>query len=102
MYYLLLGDRFQEAVAFKTATERSDLPEQAIKEHKTTYRSLTVNGKEIEFSGGFTDLHTQIYMDILQGGGFRPSDTRNSTELAYAIRHAKIQKPGSLDAHPMA
>jgi UDP-N-acetyl-2-amino-2-deoxyglucuronate dehydrogenase len=81
--------------------ERSDLPEIAIKEYKSTFRSLSIDGREIEFSGGFTDLHTQVYMDILNGGGFGLADARSSIELAYAIRHAKVQKPGGLDAHPM-
>lgn len=81
--------------------EQSDLPETALKENKSTHRSLTVNGKEIEFSGGFTDLHTQVYTDILNGGGFRPGDARDSIELAYSIRHAAIINPSNLDAHPM-
>ena len=78
-----------------------DLPEQAVVERKPTFRSITVDSEEIEFSGGFTDLHTQVYMDILNGGGFKIGDARGSIELAHAIRHAKIVKPGLEEVHPL-
>ncbi len=45
--------------------DKNDLPDQAIKEGKPTYRSITIDNKEVEFSGGFTDLHTIVYKDIL-------------------------------------
>ena len=81
--------------------DKNDLPEQAIIEHKSTFRSITVDQNEIEFSGGFTDLHTHVYMDILNGGGFRIGDARKSIELAHAIRHAKVIKPGVEEVHPL-
>jgi UDP-N-acetyl-2-amino-2-deoxyglucuronate dehydrogenase len=81
--------------------DKNDLPEQAVLDRKNTYRSIKVDGNEIEFSGGFTDLHTQVYMDILNGGGFRISDARKSIELAHAIRHAKVVKPGLEEVHPL-
>ena len=43
-----------------------------------TYRSITVNGDEIEFSGGFTDLHTVTYQNILNGNGFGIEDAKES------------------------
>lgn len=53
-----------------------------------TYRSITVEKEEVEFSGGFTDLHTLTYQNILSGGGYGLEDTRRSIELVYGIRHA--------------
>ncbi|MGE4511697.1 MAG: Gfo/Idh/MocA family protein [Sulfurimonadaceae bacterium] len=53
---------------------------------KTTYRSITVNGEEFEFSEGFTDLHTKSYKDILEGGGFGLEDARNSINIVSQIR----------------
>ncbi len=79
--------------------DKSDLPENAVKESKTTYRSILIDGKEIEFSGGFTDLHTVVYQDILNNKGFGLEDARPSIELAYQIRHA-LPKMGD-EVHPL-
>ena len=46
-----------------------------------------MDGEEIEFSGGFTDLHTRSYEEILKGNGFGLSDARNSIEIVSTIRH---------------
>jgi UDP-N-acetyl-2-amino-2-deoxyglucuronate dehydrogenase len=53
---------------------------------KTTFRSITVDGHEIEFSEGFTDLHTRVYEESLAGRGFGIDDSRPSIELSYRIR----------------
>jgi len=53
-----------------------------------SYRSLTMDGKEIEFSEGFTDLHTESYRSILEGKGFGLKDCRTSIQIAHDIRHA--------------
>lgn len=65
-----------------------------------TYRSITVNGKEIEFSGGFTDLHTTSYKAILKGKGFSLNESRKSIQTVYTIRNSK---PVGLrgDYHPL-
>jgi UDP-N-acetyl-2-amino-2-deoxyglucuronate dehydrogenase len=66
------------------------LPSEVKAKGKRTYRSLTMGGDEIEFSDGFTDLHTSSYAAILNNEGFGLSDTRAAIELAYEIRnHAK-------------
>jgi len=71
----------------------------AIQNNQSTYRSITVDGKEIEFSGGFTDLHTESYKSILNINGFGIAETRNSIEIAHLIRNQKItSRPG--DKHP--
>jgi len=56
---------------------------------KRTYRSITVDGKEIEFSGGFTDLHTISYKKILEGKGFGLDAARNSIGIVYNIRNSE-------------
>jgi len=69
--------------------DADDLPAAATEKNLRTYRSITINGEEIEFSGGFTDLHTVVYQDILDGGGFGLTDARPSIELAHKIRTAE-------------
>ena len=68
------------------SVDSDDLPSRAVQEGKRTYRSITVNGQELEFSDGFTDLHTQSYREILAGRGFRVSEARPSVEIAQRIR----------------
>lgn len=62
------------------------IPEDVKEKGIRTYRSITVDGNEIEFSGGFTDLHTTSYRDILSGGGFGLEDARDSINIVSEIR----------------
>lgn len=73
------------------STDKMYLPKSALEEGKTTYRSITIDNDEIEFSGGFTDLHTLVYKDILNGGGFGLDDARPAIEIVQQIRDNKIQ-----------
>lgn len=66
-----------------------DIPEPVRKTGKRTYRSLTCDGVELEFSEGFTDLHTKSYEAILAGNGFSLADAKPSIELIGKIRQAK-------------
>lgn len=75
------------------------LPEAQRRKGQRTYRSITLAGKEIEFSEGFADLHTESYRDILSGGGFGLEDARSAVEAAYRIRHAQ-ESPLTGDFHP--
>lgn len=68
--------------------EVSDVPEGWRAKGQRTYRSITIDGREIEFSGGFTDLHTVSYQEILAGRGFRPSESRAAIETVATIRNA--------------
>ncbi len=77
----------------------ADVPVEARAAGKTTYRSLTIDNEEFEFSDGFTDLHTVVYRDILDGGGFGLEDARASINLAYQIRHAEAVGSSSY-SHP--
>jgi UDP-N-acetyl-2-amino-2-deoxyglucuronate dehydrogenase len=63
----------------------SDLPESARVAGRSTYRSITVDGEEIEFTEGFTDLHTRVYEQTLAGHGHGIADARPSIELVYRI-----------------
>lgn len=65
------------------------LPEAVRMQGKRTFRSLQMNGHEIEFSEGFTDLHTASYQEILRGNGFGLQEAKPSIELAHRIRVSK-------------
>jgi UDP-N-acetyl-2-amino-2-deoxyglucuronate dehydrogenase len=67
-----------------------DLPESVKIENKKTFRSILINGKEFEFSDGFTDLHTTSYKNILNNKGFGLEDARHSIEIAHQIRNSLI------------
>lgn len=66
-----------------------DLPDIIKAQNKSTYRSIKVDSKEIEFTEGFTDLHIKTYDKILHQQGFGIEDARDSIELAHKIRNAK-------------
>lgn len=63
------------------------LPDVAKNEGKTTYRSITVNGEEFEFSGGFTDLHTKSYEEIMAGRGFGLDSVRDCIGIVHDFRN---------------
>lgn len=63
------------------------LPEDVKQGNKRTFRTLTLEGKEIEFSEGFTDLHTKSYGEILKGNAFGLLEARPSIDLVYKIRN---------------
>ena len=71
---------------------RNDLPEQSVKENKMTYRSITVDDVEVEFTEGFTDLHTVVYQKTLMGAGFGLDDAKPSIELVNDINHLELNQ----------
>ena len=73
------------SVDWNLSIDSRDLPH---KEWKA-FRSITVDGKEIEFSDGFFDLHTKSYEKILNGDGFGLDDAIPSLELVHQIRNSK-------------
>ncbi len=77
------------------------IPQEIKEKGQRTYRSIKVDGNEIEFSGGFTELHTRSYEDILKGNGFGLSDARQSIEIVHKIRNSEIT-PLKGDFHPLA
>ena len=72
--------------AFEILKEYTD-PDQAKKEKLTTFRTLSIEGESIEFSKGFTDLHTVSYQKILDGFGYGLKDAKNSIEIVSQIRN---------------
>ena len=66
--------------------DANHLPENAVRGEKLTYRSITIDDEELEFSDGFTDLHTQSYERILAGDGYGIDDNRIAIETVEAIR----------------
>lgn len=79
--------------------ESSDLPFAAEPGKKTTFRSITVDGAEVEFSEGFGDLHTQVYAQTLAGRGFGISEARGAIELVHDLRE-KGTSAATGDVHP--
>jgi UDP-N-acetyl-2-amino-2-deoxyglucuronate dehydrogenase len=71
------------------STDASDLPFAPEPGKRTTHRSIAIDGTEVEFSDGFTNLHTRIYEEVLAGRGFGIADARPSIELSYQIRKAE-------------
>lgn len=86
-------------VTWFLSVDRADLPAGYFEAGKPAFRSLTMDGAEIEFSEGFTELHTTVYRDILAGGGYGLMEARPSVELAYALRSAEIVQSPTL-MHP--
>lgn len=81
--------------------EFETIPENVRSLGKRTYRSMEVDGQQIEFSDGFTELHTTSYKDILNGGGFRIDASRQAIEIVHDIRTKEaIGLQG--DYHPFA
>ena len=69
--------------------DRNDLPKQAVDKKLPTFRSITIDKDELEFSGGFTDLHTVSYQSVLDGNGFRVSEARNSIQIVHDIKSSR-------------
>jgi len=86
-------------VEWYLSLEPEDIPNNA-DESQRTFRSISVDGEEIEFSGGFTDLHTRVYEETLAGNGFGIDDARPSIELVHKLRTMDLtEKPTGL-VHP--
>lgn len=78
-----------------------DVPKAVRESGQRTYRSITVDSDEVEFSGGFTDLHIRSYEEILAGRGFGLEENRVAIETVSVIRAAKIDH-GRGCIHPRA
>jgi len=78
-------------VNWQLSLDVNDIPKECLDKGQRTYRSIKVEGEEIEFSGGFTDLHTTAYQKILDGEGYGLEDARNSIEIVHKIRNYPIK-----------
>lgn len=79
--------------------DANDLPAE-VKGKKTTYRNIDISGEQLEFSEGFTDLHTTSYSEILAGRGYGLADARHCIETVNVIRTAQIVKGEQGEVHP--
>jgi UDP-N-acetyl-2-amino-2-deoxyglucuronate dehydrogenase len=86
-------------VTWFLSIDAADLPEGQLDKGEPAFRSLTVDGAELEFSSGFTELHTEVYRDILRGAGYGLADARPAVELVHALRGTAVTERPSL-SHP--
>ncbi|MDY0781365.1 Gfo/Idh/MocA family oxidoreductase [Tenacibaculum sp. IB213877] len=86
---------FEKArVRWFLSIDEKTLPKNIQERGDRTYRSITIDGEEIEFSGGFTDLHTLSYQEILKGNGFGLKEARQSIEVVHDIRNVEVINTG--------
>lgn len=79
--------------------DANDLPE-GVKGKKPTYRNIDISGEQLEFSEGFTDLHTTSYREILAGRGYGLADARHCIETVNVIRTAQVVRGEGGEVHP--
>jgi len=103
--HLRAKDKSSGYLEFKNARVRwflsineHDLPIHIQEKGQRTYRSITIDDEELEFSSGFTDLHTKSYELILNGEGFGMEEAQKSIQIVHDIRNTSISKKGNL--HP--
>jgi UDP-N-acetyl-2-amino-2-deoxyglucuronate dehydrogenase len=90
----------QARIRWYLSIDAKDLPAAVKEKGQRTFRSITMDDEEIEFSDGFTDLHTHTYQEILAGNGFGLEESKKSIEVVYTIRNAEpIGCKG--DFHPL-
>ena len=78
-----------------------NLPKEIQEKGQRTYRAIHIDGEELEFSKGFTELHLHSYQKILAGEGFGLDDARKAVEITYAIRNTELS-PLVDEYHPFA
>lgn len=90
----------QARVRWFLSIDAKNLPKNAVKGEKTTFRSILIEGEELEFSGGFADLHTQSYKEIISGQGFGLNENRPAIEIVEKIRNAPLSSKHNYP-HPL-
>lgn len=91
----------QARVRWFLSVDHRDVPDKIRRQGKATFRSITIDGEELEFSGGFTDLHTKMYREILSGRGQGIADARPSIDLVYRLRNAPVTDNRPACRHPL-
>jgi len=86
-------------VGWFLSINENDLPLHIREKEQRTFRSITINNQELEFSTGFTDLHTESYEKIMKGEGFGILDAQKSIQIVHDIRNSSISTKG--DKHPL-
>lgn len=87
-------------VRWMLSANAEDLPFEPAPGVKTTFRSITVDDHEVEFSEGFAELHTRVYQETIAGRGFGIADARPSIELTHRIKTTPVTAPVA-EPHPM-
>lgn len=77
------------------------VPETLRRQGKRTYRSIAVDGEEVEFSEGFTDLHTEVYRKTLAGEGFGLGEAEEAIRVAALLRTSPLSQPSPETRHPL-
>ena len=85
-------------VSWFLSIDSKDLPIDKIQPGNSTYRSIKIDGSDLEFTDGFADLHTKCYEEILSNRGFGIEDARSSIETVEVIRNSKTNMPET--CHP--
>ncbi len=80
--------------------DSNDLPVE-VQGEKSTYRNIDISGEQLEFSDGFSDLHTVSYREVLAGRGYGLSDARHCIETVNVIRTAQVVQGPSHEIHPL-
>lgn len=102
--HLSESDKLSGTLEFERATaswylsiDADDLPQEVREKNGHAYRSLAIDGEELDLSAGFNDLHTSVYRDIIDGGGFGIEDARPAIDLVYQIRKSEVAsvRPGA-------
>jgi UDP-N-acetyl-2-amino-2-deoxyglucuronate dehydrogenase len=82
--------RLQKArINWFLSVDYDQIPEQIRAKGARTYRSITIGNEEFEFSGGFNELHTLSYEDVLSGGGFRIKEAKKAIQIVHDIRNSR-------------
>lgn len=92
----------QARVKWFLSIDSEALPTEVKENGQRTYRSITIDGAELEFSTGFTELHTESYKEIINGKGFGLEDARQSINIVHTIRNAQISPKEEGKYHPFA
>jgi len=105
--HVAAAEKMAGALELERATVRwflsldaADLPPSHSRAGNPAFRSITIDGEEMEFSTGFTDLHTRVYEETLAGRGFSVEDARPSIQLIHDIRRSEAVPPQGKAAHP--
>ncbi|PID26712.1 MAG: oxidoreductase [Candidatus Cloacimonadota bacterium] len=86
-------------VKWYLSLDGKDLAKVGTNYNSPSFRSIKIDGEEVDFSSGFTDLHTKSYLEILEGRGFKISDVRRSIELSHNIRTSNISPVDDIFHH---
>ena len=86
-------------VKWRLSIAREDLPKASIEQGNHAFRALKMGDDSFDFSTGFDDLHTKVYTDILNGGGYGIEDARPAVEVVHEMRNLPLS-PLDVDAHP--